>query len=303
MDYPAFYQPDRVGQLYVPDAARATAEGREQGISTFEERRTLLLLVDMQVDFVHADGALSVPGAVEDTRRVIEWIFRNLGEITTIAASLDSHLPISIFFPTWWANAAGQHPQPYTVIRSEDVRSGRWRPLYQPDWSVEYCQRLEAQSKKELMIWPFHTLIGTPGHALTPALYEAIAFHSVARRTQPIFLQKGTIPETEYYSILEPEVKVGKHAQGGLNTQFLNMLAEYDLVYIAGEAKSHCVLETVNSIMRYFADQPNILKKFRLLEDCMSSVAHPVIDFEALANEVLARHAALRRVKSTDPIG
>lgn len=303
MNYPAFYQSDRVGQLYVPDADRATAAGREHGISTLEERRTLLLLVDMQVDFVHTDGALSVPGAVDDTRRVIEWIFRNLGEVTTIAASLDSHVPISIFFPTWWADAAGEHPQPYTVIRSADVNAGTWRPLYQPDWSVEYCQRLEAQSKKELMIWPFHTLIGTPGHALTPALYEAIAFHSVARRTQPIFLQKGRIPETEYYSILEPEVKVGKHAQGGLNTEFLNMLAEYDLVYIAGEAKSHCVLETVNSIMRYFADQPTVIKKFRLLEDCMSSVAHPVIDFEALANDVLARHTALRRVKSTDPIG
>jgi nicotinamidase/pyrazinamidase len=302
MDFPAFYRPEKVGQLYVPDTANAVAAGREMGVSTLEKARTLLLLVDMQVDFVHTDGALSVPGAVDDARRVIEWILRNLSEVTAIAASLDSHLPISIFFPTWWADAAGEHPQPYTVIRSVDINAGRWRPLFEPDWSVEYCEKLEAQSKKELMIWPFHTLIGTPGHSLTPALYEAIAFHSIARRTRPIFLQKGTIPETEYYSMLEPEVKVRNHPQGGLNVPFLNMLNEYDLVYIAGEAKSHCVLETVNSIMRHFANQPQVLRKFRILEDCMSSVAHPTINFEALANEGFARYPTLRRVKSTDPV-
>ena len=52
---------------------------------------------------------------------------------------------------------------------------------------------------------------------------------------------------------------------GNLNVSFLNMLASYDRIYIAGEAKSHCVLETVTSIMRYFADQPRIIDKFRIL--------------------------------------
>ncbi|MEP7294224.1 MAG: hypothetical protein ABI835_20720, partial [Chloroflexota bacterium] len=161
MDTPDFYHPERVGQLSVPDTPRVVAAGRALGVTTLEKARTLLLLVDMQVDFVHTDGALSVPGAVEDTRRVIEWIFRNLSEITAIAASLDSHLPISIFFPTWWVDQQDRHPQPYTVIRSDDVLAGRWMPLYEPIWSSEYCQKLEAQSKKELMIWPYHTLIGT----------------------------------------------------------------------------------------------------------------------------------------------
>ena len=203
MTFPDFYNPERVGQLYVPDAPGAIADGRAHAVrATASAERTLLLLVDMQVDFVHTDGALSVPGAVDDTRRVVEWIFTNLPRITTIAASLDSHLPISIFFPTWWVDEKGQHPQPYTVIRSEDVRAGRWKPLYEPEWSWAYCGKLEVRAKKELMIWPYHTLIGTPGHALTPALSEAIAYHAAARQTQPVFLEKGTIPQTEYYSML-----------------------------------------------------------------------------------------------------
>ncbi len=306
MEFPEFYRPDRAGQLYIPDAHAAVSAGSAAAThpASTDGWTTLLLLVDMQVDFVHADGALSVPGAVDDARRVVEWLYRNLPDITTIAASLDSHVPLSIFFPSWWGNKDGQHPQPYTVIRSDDVRAGRWTPLYQPAWSAEYCARLEAQAKKELMIWQYHTLIGTPGHALTPALYEAIAFHSAARQAQPVFLQKGTIPQTEYYSILEPEVKVPDHPAGGVNTAFLDTLAGYDRIYIAGEAKSHCVLETVASITRYFAGQPAVLNKFHLLEDCMSSVAHPVIDFEALAQESLARfaEAGVHRVKSSDPL-
>jgi nicotinamidase-related amidase len=169
---------------------------------------------------------------------------------------------------------------------------------------MRYCEKLEEFSKKELMIWPYHTLIGTPGHALTPALYEAIAYHSAARQSQPIFLEKGTIPETEYYSILEPEVKVPDHPLGTLNVPFLDMLAGYDRVYIAGEAKSHCVLETVTSIMRYFADRPGVISKIRLLQDCMSSVAHPTIDFDTLANRSLAVFKAkgLQMVDSGEPI-
>jgi nicotinamidase-related amidase len=264
-----------------------------------------LLLVDTQVDFVHLDGALSVPGAVDDTRRTIEWLFRNLGQVTTIASSLDSHVPIQIFSPTWWMNADGQHPAPFTPISSGDVATKKWQPLYEQDWSVEYVGKLEDQAKKQLMIWPYHTLIGTPGHSLTPALYEAIAYHSAARQSQPIFLTKGSIPKTEHYSILEPEVKVPDQPLGNLNTAFLDMLASYDLVYIAGQAKSHCVLETVTSTMRYFHDQPDVIGKLRVLSDCMSSVAHPEIDFDAMANETLAQYAkhGLTLVESTAALG
>jgi nicotinamidase-related amidase len=297
MQYPDFYHPEHVGTLYVPRTLDAMAAGVAPPMTpaSHDRRRTLLLLVDAQVDFIHPDGALSVPGAVADTQRTIEWIFRNAAHLTTIAASLDTHVPIQIFYPTWWADADGNHPGPYTSITSEDVRDRRWIPLIEPEWSQCYVTRLEEQSRKVLMIWPYHTLIGTPGHALTPALYEAVAYHSAARGAQPIFLKKGDIPRTEHYSILEPEVKIPEErARGGeLNEEFLHTLSGYDRVYIAGQAKSHCVLETLASLMRYFEHQPENIQKFRLLADCTSSVAHPEIDFEAIASQVLAGYAAL----------
>jgi nicotinamidase-related amidase len=293
MSYPEFYDATKVGTLYIPNTSAALTAGNQAGVTASDDDdfRVALLLIDAQVDFIHGDGALSVPGAVDDTRRTIEWLFENLGKITTIVASLDSHVPIQIFSPSWWVNAEGKHPDPFTIITSDEVQTGKWKALYQRDWSGEYVERLEEQAKKQLMIWPYHTLIGTPGHNLTPALYEAIAYHTAARKTHPHFVTKGTIPETENYSIFEPEVKMDKLENGGLNTALLNELAIYDRIYVAGQAKSHCVLESVTSMMRYFDDKPEIRQKIYLLKDAMSSVVSPGIDFDAIAEEVYTNFA------------
>lgn len=307
MAIPSFYDADQVGKLYAPRVQAAVDAGLKAGLlpAAHDTRRVILLLVDVQVDFVHPDGALSVPGAVDDTRRTIAWIFRHAGQLTAIAASLDSHTPMQIFYPTWWINDVGAHPAPFTPISADDVARGVWKPVIEPQWSVDYVHRLEQQARKVLMIWPYHTMIGTPGQALVPSLYEAIAYHAAARNTQPTFLSKGSIAKTEHYSILEPEVKVPDHPLGDLNTAFLDMLASYDLIYIAGQAKSHCVLETVASIMNYFQRRPDVIERLRFLSDCTSSVQHPTIDFEALANEALAKYAAqgMRMVTSQDDIG
>jgi nicotinamidase/pyrazinamidase len=290
MTLPGYYDPARAAEIYTPDVATATEAGLAAGLSRAadDETRTLLLLIDVQVDFVHPEGALFVPGAPDDTRRTVEWIYENASGITQIAASLDSHTPIQIFSPTWWQDRDGNPPAPFTVISANEVAAGEWRPLYEPDWSADYVRTLENDAKKLLMIWPFHTLIGTPGHNLMPSLYEAITYHSAARASNPNMVTKGTIAKSEYYSMLEPEVKVPGHPRGDVDSAFLDDLATYDRIFITGQAKSHCVLETTNSVMKYFAGQPEIINKVHLIQDGMSSVQHPEIDFDALADEQFA---------------
>lgn len=304
MTYPEFYDPQKVGTLYTPNANEVISRGHHASIepSETDETKVAFLLIDAQVDFIHEDGALSVAGAVADTRRTIEWMFRNLGKITKIYASLDSHLPNQIFSPSWWVDADGNHPQPFTLITHDEVKSGKWRALYQPEWSLEYTERLEENAKKQLMIWSYHTLIGTSGHNITPALYEAILYHSSARQTQPEFVIKGTVPNTEHYSIFEPEVKPDGQADSLVNTALLNELASYDKIYIAGQAKSHCVLESVSSMMRYYNEQPETIKKIHILQDAMSSVASPDIDFDQLADDTFQQFAelGLKLINTTD---
>jgi nicotinamidase-related amidase len=306
MTLPEFYQKARVGTIFRPDVTTATEAGINAGfdLASSDQRRRLLLLVDEQVDFVHEDGSLSVPGAVEDTRRLIEWLYKNTGKITAIAASLDSHSPVQIFFPTWWVDKEGNPPDPYTIISDEDVEKGTWLPLYEEEWSMGYVQQLKERAKKDLMIWPFHTLLGTQGHTLTPALYEAMAYHSAARKAKVEFIVKGTIAKTEYYSLLEPEVKVEGDPRGKLNQDFLERLMAFDSVYIAGQAKSHCVLETITSIMRRYGDEREMVGKIHLLMDCTSSVQHAEIDFEKMAQETYAEfeRKGLRLTDSTEPL-
>src|SRR5204863_6291852 len=140
------------------------------------------------------------------------------------------HFPYQIFYPTWWRNAAGEPPAPYTVITAEEVHKGTWIPVIEPVWSVYYVEELEKVGKKQLMIWPFHCMEGTAGRALVPALSEAIMYHSGARMAQPVYLTKGTIAHTEFYSVVEPEVKYEKHPEGTINTRFLEIVSQFDLV-------------------------------------------------------------------------
>jgi len=306
MGFPEFYDPDRVGKLFEPDVATSIEAGMDAGHAPAarDAEKRLLLLVDEQVDFVHSDGALSVPGAVQDTQRLIEWMFKHMGEITQIAASLDSHLPLHVFFATWWVDEQGIHPAPYTSITQQDVEQGRWQPVYEMEWSLDYVRRLQAQARKDLMIWPYHTMIGTQGHAITPALYEVIAYHAAARRSNPEILVKGTIAKTEFYSIFEPEVKATDDPLGNLNVSFLETLTGFDQVYIAGQAKSHCVMETIHSLMKYFGDRREIVERMHVLMDCTSSVQHPEVDFDAMAQEALLgfEGQGLRLVTTADPL-
>lgn len=292
MTLPGYYQPKQIGTLVTPNVADAAAVGRSAGLSNAnaDGEKTYLLLVDIQIDFIHPDGALYIPGSIDDTRRTVEWIYNNAGRITKIGATLDTHLPIQIFHPPWWVDADGNHPAPYTAITGESIQSGQWHALYEPEWSAQYAEILEEQAKKVLMIWPYHVLLGTPGQALVPALAEAIAYHAAARGAQPEYVVKGLIPKSENYSAIEPEVKVPDHPQGDVNQALLDDMATYDVIYVAGQAKSHCLLETVGSMVRHYP--PEIVKKMRVLEDTMSSVQHPEIDFDAMADEAFDRFKA-----------
>jgi nicotinamidase-related amidase len=275
-----------VGELFHPNVEAAIAAGREQAILDGYQRSrkpktgTVLFLVDTQIGFIHEGRGLGVAGAVDDTRRTIEWMYRNVGEIDGITVSLDTHMLQQIFLESWWVDANGNHPDPFTVIEAVDVDNGIWRPVFEVEWSKNYVHELENRSKKKLMIWPYHTLIGTLEHATDPSLYEAIAYHTGYVGFQPTFVTKGTILKTENYSPLEPDVEVPNVPGGTLNTPVLNMIATYDAIYVAGQAKSHCVLELLLSFDRNFDDAE--MEKLRIMIDCMSSVGHPDIDFEAL---------------------
>ncbi len=304
--FPSFYNPARIGTLFYPDYAAIAAEAAAANLppAAQDKQNIHLVIIDMQVDFCHSGGSLHVPGSVGDIQRLIEFIYTYAERITNITCSLDSHLPHQIFHPAWWADAQGNHPAPFTLISYADIVAGKWRPLVDPVWSTRYVKQLEEGAKKVLTIWPYHVMIGSVGNALDPELFTAVLWHSLARKTQPTWLTKGTVPQTEHYSIIQPEIPVPSHPLGGKNKAFLDTLAEADIILIAGEAESHCVLETVEDLVEDFASQPEQLRKIYFLRDCTSPVIHPDIDFHAIAQKQFATFATrgVNFINSTDPM-
>jgi nicotinamidase-related amidase len=283
---PRFYDPARVADLYLERAALVADEAvalRQRGAvtpSASDKVRIAAFGIDCQVGFCTPGASLFVPGAVEDTRRTIEWLYANLGKITAIHFSLDTHRVFQIFHPAWWIDEGGRHPAPFTNISHADVRAGKWKPIAHPAECLEYVKKLEASGKYVLTIWPFHTLLGGLSHALVPALMEAAMFHAIARQSQTHFETKGTHAMTENYSVMSPEVReLGGKTVGTFNAAFYKMLMEYDRIYVFGQAKSHCVLSTLNDLKEHIlSTDPRLADKVVILTDATSPVPPPPID-------------------------
>jgi nicotinamidase-related amidase len=122
-------------------------------------------------------------------------------------------------------------------------------------------------------------------------------FHSVARYSIAKRLVKGQDPCSEMYGIIKPEYS----RQNFINIEFLNSLEKYDKIIIAGEAKSHCVLESIKQILEYYETKPEITKKIYVLEDCMSNITGFEKTSEDAFNNFKKKYK-INIVKSTDNI-
>lgn len=329
---PPHFDPARVSEIYrVPyqqRAAQAREYARAHGVSPAwrDGKRVGLVLVDVQNTFCHPEFELFVAGragngAVEDSRRICEFVYRNLGRITQITATLDTHSAAQIFHPVFWIDAEGRHPDPMTVVSVEDVGSGRWRVNQalakslglDDDFAIDeyarhYVRSLAEGGKYPLTLWPYHAMVGGIGHALVSAVEDALFFHGQARQARTRFEIKGSHPLTEHYSVLRPEVMAdhrGK-ALGERNLKLVRALLEMDALVVAGQAKSHCVAWTVADLLsEIMTSDPSLARRVYLLDDCSSPVVVPgVVDFTTVADASFAHfaQAGMRIVRSTEPI-
>jgi nicotinamidase-related amidase len=327
---PEHFAPDRIPEVWrVPyeERAREASEwaGRhELPPAAEDELRVCLQLIDCQNTFCTPGfelfvGGRSGTGAVDDTRRLCEFLYRNLGSITQITGTLDTHDPAQIFHALYLVDEEGRHPEPYTVVSAADVEERRWRfnaelaPTLGIDagWGdrqlLHYVRTLEERGKFELTVWPYHAMLGGIGHALVSAIEEAVFFHGVARSSRPRFETKGSSPHTEHYSALGPEVTHGPEGVplGERNAALLDELMSFDAVVIAGQAKSHCVAWTIEDLLEGLGPASHLARKVYLLEDCTSPVVVPgVVDYTDAADEAVERFraAGMHVVRSTDPI-
>jgi nicotinamidase-related amidase len=328
---PAHFDRDRVGKIWkvnyqqLAEDARKWADEFRLSPSAEDKFKIALVLVDVQNTFCISEfelfvGGRSGKGAVDDNIRLCEFIYRNLDIITDIIPTMDTHQAAQIFHSIFFINDEGEHPKANTLISYSDIKKGLWKINpeivkslgYDEEKSqkhlLHYTKTLKEKGKYDLLIWPYHAMLGGIGHALVPSVEEAIFFHTIARYSQPDFQIKGRNFLTEHYSVFGPEITTD--AEGNKiaekNYPLIDKLIKYDIIIIAGQAKSHCVAWTIDDLLQDFLmKEKDLTRKVYLLEDATSPVVIPgVIDFTEQADKAFKKFAdaGMHIVKTSDPI-
>ena len=318
------YDRNKVGDFFTPDYNKTIEEAtRWRGAYKIEPRRNdavsvALTIIDQQKTFCLADGELSIaPASITDTANICEFIYRNLRVISDIIVTLDSHYLFQIFHPPFWLDRDGNHPPGFTLILPGDV-GRKWfvnpemayllfgdmkfLPWLQ-SYAVHYTEELARLGKPPLVVWPIHGRLGSPGHALVPALQQAVDFHDMARWSRTQYRIKGDLPLSEYYSPFGTEVSKAHDGTvvGEESDRAIEDLLKNEVLIIAGEAESHCVRAAIYDILKRIKQQdPMLARRVYILADCTS----PVPGFEQQGAEAIAdfRKAGMHVVDSTMPM-
>jgi nicotinamidase/pyrazinamidase len=298
-----------------------------------------LLLIDPQKDFIDTPGfrmdpatgkpilgkdnkpiplmgSLPVIGSYQDMQRMATFIRRAGPKLNDIHVTMDCHRLMDVAHPAWWravdATKAGgmdmrTMPTPGTQISESDIGT-KWSPVIPQvygrnavEYFKEYVSTLEKTGKYKHTIWPPHCLIGTSGNNIQDDVAAALVEWEEQNIAVVDYVTKGSNPYTEHFGAVEAEVPDPHDPSTMLNKNLVDTLEKTDMVFLGGEALSHCLRSTVEQIASNFSSDS--IKKLCLLIDCSSPVIIPgVIDFTADAQKFVAemQKRGMKVAKSTD---
>lgn len=252
-------------------------------------QKIYLLTIDPQEDFCNqTNGALKVPGADQDMIRLGNMVRRLGKKITRWNITMDSHHDIHIAHPVYWVDSNRNHPTPFTIISTNDVRDGKWTTtnpgLFKR--SLDYVEKLEKNGRYPLCIWPPHCLIGSPGQNVFAPLWEVVREWCQKNFRTIDWVPKGSNPFTEHYSAVQADVIDDEDHTTHRNMLFVSSFMEADTILWSGEAGSHCLANTGRDISNLFKEQlkdDSFMERVTLLTDATS----PVPGFEQLQKDFI----------------
>ena len=248
-----------------------------------------LLIIDPQNDFCDIPGAaLPVTGASADMQRLVSFIAAS--SLDGITVTMDSHPSVAVERTTFWKTPDGSSPVPFSFVTAADITNGQMTPrdaTLTPQ-VLSMLQQLSEAGRPGLVVWPVHCVTGTWGHNIYSALADQLAQWEFTQQRAVRKVLKGEYPLTEHFGVFEADAP----NDAVPSTQFNNALAAelslgVNVLFIAGEAGSHCVASSFDQLARYLnnaAQRPRVV----LLTDCMS----PVTGFEADQEAFVQRASA-----------
>ena len=231
-----------------------------------------LFVIDPQNDFCSQTGSLFVPGADKDMERLSAMVARLGSKLKSIFVTMDSHHIFDVAHPSFWVDRNLDHPQPYTIISVDDVISGTWRTSIPTlgKWAEEYVKGLASKGRFPLCIWPEHCIIGSSGNNIYPQLFNSLCEWEKTPGNFVQYQTKGSNFKTEHYSVFEAEYPDPSDPSTQFNSLFANAINSCDKVLIAGEARTHCVINSLRSLIEYMGE--DFIRKMIFIEDASSNV-------------------------------
>lgn len=274
--------------------------------------KKILLIIDPQNDFSEKkldvrdnNGPLVVPGSSKDYERIAKLI--EADTFNEIHISLDTHTAKHIGHKGFYKPAAelndiqGCHfwEEKFTPVDAslnEYVKNYANKQKEARNTSGFYC------------IWDTHCLEDSSGHEIVKEITDALDKQSKAKVRYHI---KGQNELTEMYSIFSAAVQpndvegsVGDFKYNGtkrddgdydrregvesyekakdslnlntsMNTELLaNLFGANNEIYVCGQAKTHCVKDSVLDMIKYAKDENNVGKtqQIHLLKNCTSVI-------------------------------
>jgi nicotinamidase-related amidase len=229
-----------------------------------------LLIIDPQNDFCSPEGALYVPGADADCKRLASFIVSHTNLFDSIHFTADAHDYYNIAHPSFWETPNGGEPLAFTQISGESFARGDFLPRDSSltSYVKRYIDELEKRGSYRLTLWPAHCVVGAWGFCFDDGVREALRVWQRAKNKGVNYVLKGRNALTEHYSAIRAEVPVNGDSATQTNHALLDALKNDSAIITAGEALSHCVAFTLTDIASHVD-----AKKITLLADCASSVS------------------------------
>lgn len=231
--------------------------------------KTIHVIIDPQNDFIDDatnSPSLAVSGALKNMENIANVLRKD--KVDEVLVTLDTHTVWDIAHTSWWKNSEGKEINPFTMISSADIMSGKYvcsDPSMQ-EHSLNYTRALEAGGNYTHFVWPNHCIVGTKGHEIHNLVKEAL--NEIAVPTN--YLNKGMNVKTEHYSAFKAEVPVPEDKSTDIDIKSITHINSFDRIVFSGEAQSHCVRASVLDFLDNIPEHAR--SKVILLEDCMASV-------------------------------
>lgn len=279
----------------------------QSGGAIENEKKKILLIIDPQNDF-HEGGTLAVPNAVEDAKKIAKLIeSRKFDEIhVSLDTHTDKHIGHSGFykpsyepFKEFKTNTDNLVPSdeelPEDYLRKYNDKHMEKRNLNFNLWPLHCIEKTDghkihpiindALTVKENIV-KYH-IKGQNELTEMYSIFSATVDPSELKfdnenNLKSYFRYDGEYKDNPYNGTgykreegvytYEEACKMVNLATDMNNGLIKNLLGENNDVYVCGQARSHCVADSIIDLLSY-KEKNNSLSEIYLIEDCSSPVA------------------------------